>query len=149
MKYQRNPFKKLYYLGTLLVVFCIPTSVAAYALSDIVKVSELVPFIVLVTLIGSIWDVWATRHGKRDRVWLWQFHRTQTLGYRFLGLPIEEYLFYTASSVYVIYMWEGLKLMARYGTSEVFLVVFGLGAWTLGAILLPYLFRSKGDKIIN
>lgn len=149
MKHRGNPFKKFYYLTTLLVVFCIPTSVAAYALSDVVRPSELIPFIILVTLIGSIWDVWATRHSKRDRVWLWEFHRSQTLGHRFLGLPIEEYLFYTASSVYIIYMWEGMKLMARYGTAEVYVIVFGLGAWTLGAILLPYFFRSRGDRLIN
>ncbi|MBL8158817.1 lycopene cyclase domain-containing protein [bacterium] len=149
MKKRRNPFKKYYYLATLILVFCVPTSVAAYALSDVVKIDELVPFIVLVTIIGSIWDVWATRHGKSDRVWLWQFHPAQTLGYRIFGLPVEEYLFYIASSVYVIYMWEGMKLMARYGTSEAYIMVFGLGAWSLGAILAPYLFRSKGDRIIN
>lgn len=149
MAYTRNPFKKYYYLLTLIVVFCVPTAAAAYVLSDVIQPSQLVPFILLVTIIGSIWDVWATRHGKSDRVWLWQFHRSQTLGYRFLGLPIEEYLFYIASSVYIIYMWEGLKLVAQHGAAEAYVVVFGLGAWTLGAILLPYFFRSKGDKIIN
>lgn len=104
--------RRYYYLLTLTFVFCIPTIIAAVLLQDVIALRELVPFVVLVTIIGSIWDVWATRHGKRDRVWLWQFHQSQTLGHRFLGLPIEEYLFYTASSIYIIYMWEGLKVMA-------------------------------------
>lgn len=118
-------------------------------LSDIIRMRELIPFIVLVTIIGSIWDVWATRHGKRDRVWLWQFHRSQTLGVRFLGLPIEEYLFYVASSVYIIYMWEGIKLMVAGGDMHVYFVIFGLAAWTLLSILFPYFFGKKGDRFIG
>ena len=111
-----------------------------------IDLKALVPFIVLVTIIGSIWDVWATRHGKKDRIWLWQFNRKQTMGIRFLGLPIEEYLFYVASSVYVIFMWEGLKLMIKGGNSQVYLVVTLLSAWTLFAILLPYVVGRKRDK---
>lgn len=107
--------RRYYYLLTLTFVFVIPTIVAAFLMRDVISLQALIPFIVLVTVIGSIWDVWATRHGKKDRVWLWQFHRSQTLGKRFLGLPIEEYLFYTASSVYIIYMWEGIKIMSRGG----------------------------------
>jgi lycopene cyclase domain-containing protein len=141
--------RKYYYLLTLSFVFCIPTLVAAYLLSDVVSLSELVPFIVLVTIIGSLWDVWATRHSKRDRVWLWQFHRSQTLGIRFLGLPIEEYLFYVASSIYIIYMWEGIKIMSRGGDKQVYLVIFGLAAWTFISILIPYIFRKRGDKFIG
>ena len=141
--------RKYYYLLSLLFVFCIPTLFAAYLLSDAISMNELIPFIGLVTIIGSIWDVWATRHGKRDRVWLWQFHRTQTLGVRFLGLPIEEYLFYVASSVYIIYMWEGIKIMVVGGGGRVYFVIFGLAIWTLLSILFPYMFRKKGDKFIN
>ena len=111
--------------------------------------SQLVPFVVLVTAIGSIWDVWATRHGKNDRVWIWQFNRSQTLGIRLLGLPIEEYLFYVGSSVYVIYMWEAIKLLVSTRDGKLYLYIAIVACWTFLAILVPYVFGRKGDKFIN
>lgn len=141
--------RRYHYLLSLLFVFCIPTAVASAYLSNHISLEALVPFILLVTLIGSIWDVWATRHGKKDRVWLWQFNRSQTIGIRILGLPIEEYLFYVASSVYVIFMWEGLKLMVEGSTADAYVVIGLLSAWTLIAILLPYFLGRKRDKFIG
>lgn len=142
--------KKYHYSLSLLFVFCIPTIIAGYFLSQFISLQALFPFILLVTIIGSIWDVWATRHGKKDRVWLWQFNRRQTIGVRFLGLPIEEYLFYVCSSVYVIFMWEGLKLMVTSKDTVYVCAVIGtLSAWTLISILLPYWFGRKKDRFIG
>lgn len=141
--------KRYNYLTTLTFVFVIPTAGANYFLSPFISLKALLPFIILVTLIGSIWDIWATRHGKRDRIWLWQFNRRQTLGIRIFGLPVEEYLFYVASSVYVIFMWEGFKLMLNGSPSFVYLTIAGLALWTLVSIFVPYIFRKKGDRIFR
>lgn len=140
---------KFYYLGTLFFVFCIPTIIAGYFLSKNISLLPLVPFVVCVTLIGSIWDIWATKHGKVDRVWLWQFNRQQTLGITFLGLPAEEFLFYTVSSVYVIFMWEGIKLIMSKSTLDTYLIVIILSGWTLISIAVPYVISPQGDKLIN
>lgn len=141
--------RKFSYLLTLTFVFILPTLASYYFLRDHIDLQALFPFIVLVTVIGSIWDVWATRHGKRDRVWLWQFNRKQTIGARFLGLPIEEYLFYVASSVYVIFMWEGLQLMVAGAESYVYFTIGGLAGWTLISIAFPYLFHKRGERFIG
>lgn len=141
--------KKFYYLLTLLFVFCIPTIIAGFFLSDYISLRALVPFVITVTVIGSIWDLWATRHGKKDCVWLWQFNKKQTLGFRIFGLPLEEYLFYTASSVYVIFMWEGIKLMTLHNTFQMYLLVMLLSGWTIVAIGIPYAFAPKRDKFTN
>ncbi len=141
--------KKFYYLGTLVFVFLVPTVVAGFFLSNFISLEALVPFVILVTIIGSIWDVWATRHGRKDRVWLWQFNRKNTLGPRFLGLPIEEYLFYVVSSVYVIFMWEGLKLMLAGTVSQVYWTIAALAGWTLVSLAAPYILAPKGDKVLS
>ena len=122
---------------------------AAFYLSPYIDLRALVPFVILVAIIGSIWDVWATQHGKKDRVWLWQFNRKQTIGIRFLGLPIEEYLFYVASSVYVIFMWEGFQLMLNGTQSEVYIVIGLLSVWTLFSITLPYIIGWGRDTFIG
>lgn len=140
---------RFYYLGTLFFVFCIPTVVAGFFLSKFISLTALVPFIICVTIIGSIWDVWATRHGRKDRIWLWQFNRKETLGFTILGLPFEEYLFYTLSSVYVIFMWGGIKLIMSKNTFQVYFIVIFLSLWTLLSISVPYFFAPKGDKLIN
>ena len=135
---------------SLLFVFCIPTFVAGFFLANYISLKALVPFVILITVIGSIWDVWATRHGKKDRVWLWQFNRYQTIGIRFLGLPVEEYLFYVVSSVYVIFMWEGFNLMIKGSEPAVYVTIAALAVWTLTAIFVPYLFRrKKKEKFIR
>ena len=141
--------KNFSYLLTLFSVFCVPTIVASFYLSSYINLQALVPFIILVTIIGSIWDVWATKHGSRDKVWLWQFNNAQTIGLRFLGLPIEEYLFYVASSVYVIFMWEGFMLMTQGAPEDVYFVIALLSAWTLFSIMLPYVVGWKHDKFVG
>src|ERR1700752_2661235 len=115
--------KKYHYISGLFFVFFIPKVIPGFYLADFVDLAALIPFILLVTIIGSIWDIWATRHGKKDRIWLWQFNRSQTLGLRLLDLPIEEYLFYVVSSVYVIFMWESLKLMLQESTRQAYGIV--------------------------
>lgn len=140
--------KRYYYLGTLLLVFGIPTIIAGFYLSDFISLTALVPFIISITIVGGIWDIWATKHGKKDRMWIWQFNDKEVMGFYFLGLPIEEYLFYVVSSVYVIFMWESIKLIML-KEIEVFFVVILLSCWTLCCIIVPYLFAPKGTKLIN
>ncbi len=141
--------KKYYYLFTLSTVFLLPSVVAGFFLSKYISLLPLIPFIFFVTIIGSIWDVWATKHGKKDRVWIWQFNNKETLGFKIFGLPFEEYLFYIASSVYVIFMWEGIKLIMLTNLLATYVMVLSLSVWTLLAILLPFWFDPKGDKFIS
>ena len=134
---------------TLTFVFVLPTTAAGLFLSNHISLKALVPFILLITIMGSLWDVWAARHGKKDRVWIWQFNDRETLGFKFFGLPVEEYLFYVVSGVYVIFMWEGLKLIIDTQLLASYLMVIGIGLWTLLSILIPYWIGPKGDKFIN
>ncbi len=141
--------KRFYYLGSLLFIFLVPTIFAGFYLSDFIPWKPLIPFVVLVTITGALWDIWATRHGKKDPVWLWDFNRKNTLGVRFLGLPIEEFLFYVVSSVYVVFMWEAFKLMLEGTEARVYWTIAIQGIWTLSCIALPYLLSSKKDKIFE
>lgn len=142
--------RRFYYLQSLILVFCIPSIIAGYFLSGTFSFQQLAVFVLVVTLVGSIWDVWAARHGPKDTVWLWQFHHSQTLGITFLDLPIEEYLFYVASSVYVVLMWEGIKeVIAGDAGGRIYFIIPALGLWTLTSILLPYFWGPKGDRFIK
>lgn len=141
--------KRYFYLLTLVFVFVLPAVVGGVYLRDEISVSQLAVFVALVTIIGSIWDVWATKHGKTDSVWLWSFNKKQTLGVTFLGLPIEEYAFYVASSTYVVVMWEVIKQLLTKKASAALLLLAGLTIWTLTAILVPYFLGGRRDKLIG
>ncbi|MDP3731266.1 MAG: lycopene cyclase domain-containing protein [bacterium] len=139
--------KKYYYLISLVFVFIIPAGIASYFVFDRIPFVNLIIFVGSITLLGGIWDIWATRHGKRDPVWLWQFNFKDTLGIKLFDLPIEEYIFYVASSLYIVFIWEGIKLILE--TKDLLMIVTlpFLGLWSLLTILIPYARRAKNDKL--
>ena len=52
----------------------------------------------MLCIVGSMifaipWDYWATHS------WLWHFSPEKTLGVSFLGLPLEEYVFFASFTV--------------------------------------------------
>ncbi len=96
---------RFYYLYSLLFVFTIPVLIQGYFIWPLIDKMNLFTFMIGITIIGSLWDIWACRHGKRDPIWLWQFNKKDTLGITLFDLPIEEYLFYICSSAYIIFTW--------------------------------------------
>lgn len=141
--------KKYYYLSSLVLIFVIPASIAGYFILPYIAVPRLLLFVAIIAVVGSLWDLWATRHGTKDPVWLWNFNSRETLGIKFLGLPIEEYLFYVCSSVYVVFGWEILSRAFDTGDSTYYILIPALGLWTLASLIVPYHFTSKGDKVIG
>ena len=138
---------RYYYLLSLLFVFAIPALVAGIFIRSQILIPNLIAFILIILILGSIWDVWATQHGTRDKVWLWHFNMGDTLGYKFLGLPIEEYLFYVCASLYSIFLWEVIKYALDTRSITFFLLVPLMGIWSLLFIGIPYAIRVKGDRI--
>jgi|SRR3990167_3107452 len=138
---------KFYYLTSLLLVFVVPTCIVAYFVLDRIPLSNLLTFIIGITALGSVWDIWATRHGRRDPIWPWQFNFKDTLGIKLFDLPIEEYIFYIASSVYIIFIWEGIRYALETGSLLMYVLLPFLGIWSLLLMLIPYIIRAKGDKL--
>ena len=64
--------------------------------------------VLIICVIGSTvlafpWDYWATHS------WLWQFSPDHTLGIHFLGLPVEEFVFFTSETL----LYGSLALVLR------------------------------------
>lgn len=139
--------RKYYYLLSLTFVFVIPTLILGYFISDRIDPLQLAIFVTSVTVLGSFYDIWATRHGKKDPVWIWTFNYKDTLGYRFLNVPLEEYLFYTASSIYVVFVWEGIKYSIESPNHAVKFILPSVALWTMLFIALPYFKKEKRDRL--
>jgi NADH:ubiquinone oxidoreductase subunit 3 (subunit A) len=58
--------KKYSYVLSLLFVFFLPTLYLWAALSIRLPAVQLVAFLVFVTIVGSVYDLWAAKHGRKD-----------------------------------------------------------------------------------
>lgn len=134
---------KFYYLASLVVVFLLPGSIAALFVVDRIYLRDLIIFTGGIMVLGSFWDIWVTRHGKRDPIWLWQFNDKDTLGIRIFDLPVEEYFFYIISSLYIVFVWEMIKFASETGGLRAYLIVLFLSLWTVLSTGLYYSIRSK------
>lgn len=139
--------RRFYYIASLIFVFGIPTVVAWASMGTAISPAALGVFVGIVMVIGSLWDIWATRHGRRDRVWLWQFNFKDNLGIKIFDLPVEEYLFYIFASLYTVFIWEAIQLALRTGQLSSFILIVFMGVWSLVSVLFPYLVRPRGDKL--
>lgn len=141
--------KKFYYLISLLFVFVIPSIIQGVFIWSRISLPNLISFVFGITLLGSVWDIWASRHGKSDTVWIWQFNFKETLGVKVLDVPVEEYFFYVSSSTYIIFVWESLRYVSDTGDKLMYFILPFTGLWTLLFIAIPYLIKAKSDKIIS
>lgn len=140
--------KRLYYLVSLLFVCTLPAIIVAFFVWDRIPLLNLALFVIGIVVFGSIWDIWATPHGKRDKVWLWQFHEEETLGVKLFSLPIEEYLFFMSTSLYIVFLWEGIRFALETQNMLMYIVIPFAGVWSLVCILIPYKLKMKGDRVL-
>ncbi len=61
----------------------------------------------IVSVFFWVWDVAATARGH------WQFNEKYILGLEFLGLPLEEWLFFLVVTFVSIFTWEAAKLLLK------------------------------------
>lgn len=130
--------EKYYYLLSLLFVFIIPATIEGFFVASRVSFWGIMIFASVVTLVGSIWDMWATKHGSKDPVWLWQFNHKDTIGITWFDLPIEEYLFFFASSIYAVFTWELVQMAVDTGSLAAYIVLPFVAVWSLLGIGIPY-----------
>ena len=74
------------YIGLMLVFAIIPSLILLYLLRDRIKFKNLAVALLILFIVGVIWDQISVRLG------IWSFSQDKILGNLF-GIPIEEYLF--------------------------------------------------------
>ncbi|MBI2474616.1 MAG: lycopene cyclase domain-containing protein [Candidatus Taylorbacteria bacterium] len=141
--------KKYHYLLSLLFVFTIPTLILGLFAWPIIDMSNLIGFMIGITILGSVWDVWATKHGRIDPAWLWQFNNRETLGIKLFDLPLEEYLFYVSTSAYIIFIWETMRYASETADYLAYLLLPFIALWSLLFILLPYYLAARQGRALD
>ncbi len=96
------------YLIVLLAILCVPLllsrdrNLRLYAHPQRLLLSIAIPSVVFWT-----WDLAATARGH------WWFNSRYVLGIRFLGLPVEEWLFFPVVAFVSIFVWESVRYFTR------------------------------------
>ena len=131
-----------------IIVFVIPAIIEGIFVYNRIPLNQFVVFVIGLIILGSIWGIFATRHGKRDSVWLWQFNLEDTLGFRIFDLPVEEYVFYIASGTYIVLTWEVIKFTLESNNVILFILLPFCAIWSALFATIPYLIlKNKNDKI--
>jgi lycopene cyclase domain-containing protein len=67
---------------------------------------KLLVFALFLVVYGIAWDIWATKHGRNDKLWIWRFNRNVITGVTIKHHPLEEYIFGFGHIIWLILFWE-------------------------------------------
>ena len=102
--------KKVYWISFYIMFLGIPS----FVLSRIVDVDRkpLIFTIITSLVIGHIVEIWAVRHGKNDRIYIWEYNPRYNLGIKLFNVPIEDSLvFLILTPIFIVYFYEFMKLI--------------------------------------
>jgi lycopene cyclase domain-containing protein len=72
-----------------------------------INIKALLATIVAAIIAGQILEVWAVRHGKKDRSFVWEYSSRFILGPKIFDVPIEDFiLFLILTPIFVVYFYE-------------------------------------------
>ncbi len=97
--------RKFYYSFFYILLLGVPS----YMMSRVVSVNtKALLFTVLAAIVsGQILEVWAVRHGKKDRSFVWEYSSKFTLGPKIFDVPIEDFiLFLILTPIFIVYSYE-------------------------------------------
>lgn len=79
----------LAYLGLL----GIPALIMTYLISGDLNGKALVLVLLAAFIVGGIFDIWATRQGKKDKFFVWEYNSNSILGIKICGVPTRILFF--------------------------------------------------------
>lgn len=120
--------KKLTYIAAYIVLMGIPSLILYFLFGKLINLKALLLLIFVSLFIGGIFDIWAVKQGKKDKFYIWEYSDKTTLGFKLLGVPIEDFmLFLILTPIYVVVAWETIKqILITNNLSSAAIILFGL-----------------------
>lgn len=100
--------KKYYYTFAYIISLLLPS---LFFLRFVrVDFKTMVFTIIMVLIIGGLFDIWAVRQGKRDTFFIWQYNDKSIIGIKFFGVPIEDYiLFLFLTPIFIVSLYKFIE----------------------------------------
>jgi len=97
------------YIKLLVAIYFPPIIALILFLESKTDLLKLSVFSFVVVIYGIAWDMWATKHGRTDKLWIWRFNRKTITGLFIEHHPFDEYLFGILHIFWVVVFWEVLN----------------------------------------
>ena len=128
----------------ILVYYLIPVDVLMVVAGwKYVNHVELFIFVILLSIYGMMWDIWATQHSKRDRLWIWKFNPRTTTKIEIGGQPIEEYVLALVFLSWIILFWELVVRTVTFQTPLDLGVLLFVAVWMVAGSFIIYRKQSR------
>jgi len=135
-------------LSAYIFLMAIPSVVILAFVYRAIDIKALLLVILASFFIGGVFDIWATRHGEKDKFYVWEYNKKTTLNKSVLGMEIEDItLFLLLTPIFIIAVWEAAKmLISTYNISIVPLMIGGVVFILICYLLVFNLTRPKGKR---
>mgnify|MGYP001590537645 CR=1 FL=1 len=133
----------LTYLKLLINIYLPPIIILGVYLGSSIDFFKLAVFSFVLLIYGIAWDMWATKHGRTDKLWIWRFNPKTITGVYFDRHPFEEYAFGIFHLFWTILLWEVLLRAISNNDPLTLLIVVLLGIWQIGVGLAFYKAQKK------
>ncbi|MFA6533374.1 MAG: lycopene cyclase domain-containing protein [Patescibacteria group bacterium] len=99
------------YSLTYLLLLGVPAVFLGYLVKDNIDFSALILLILIVLIVGGIFDIWAVRQGKKDNFFIWEYNSKSILGFKIYGVPVEDFVFFLVlTPCFIVTVYEAVKI---------------------------------------
>lgn len=106
--------RKYSYLLAYIILLVVPLFILFGIVKDVINFKAVLATVVAAMFLGGIFDVWGTRHGKKDKFYIWEYDDRSILGIKVFGLPIEDCVFFLGlMPVLGIFIYEAAKILLK------------------------------------
>ncbi len=136
-------FKNYTYLLLLIASIAVPLALSFDKNVQYYKnLKYILPAILLTAAIFWVWDI------KFTAAQIWSFNPEYTIGKNFMGMPIEEWLFFIVVPYSCVFIYEVLKFyLKKYEYANPFLVLSLI--LIVGFALISYFFRHQAYTFLT
>ena len=129
------PFR---YFKTLALTLLLPLVAMLFVLWDQINLQYLFVFVLLASVVALAWDIWSTRQGSRDTLWVWRYNPKTTTGVRVLGHPLEQYVFAFGTILWIVLFWELVISVTNEYTEFQAAILLAIVLWEFFAVAVIY-----------
>ncbi len=106
--------RKYSYLLAYIILLVTPTILLFGFVKDTVNFKALLATEVMCFLLAGVFDYWGTRHGKKDKFYVWEYDDRSILGIKVFGLPIEDIIFFLGMMpITGVFIYEAAKILLK------------------------------------
>ncbi|MCF7865622.1 MAG: hypothetical protein K9M11_03900 [Candidatus Pacebacteria bacterium] len=134
---------KFLYLKLLFAIYFIPVIVLFSASEGSLDILKLSLFTFIIVIYGIAWDMWATKHGRTDKVWVWRFNPKTITGVYVDHHPLDEYVFGVLHIFWVIFLWEILNQAIFENNNALLIVPVVVILWQIGVGYVFYKMQKR------